>query len=83
MADRRALALAELVVAAARAAARRMPRGVKQRIEAGIFHAIFQKTRVENDAYGWRPPPPGGAAPESDASPESPTTPRAGSPQER
>lgn len=46
-----------------RLAARLLPAGVKKRVEDRIFYAVFQVTRVENDAYGWRPPPPGGAEP--------------------
>jgi len=58
-----ALRVAELAVGAARAVARLVPAGVKKRVEDGIFHYIFQKTRVENDNYGWRPDTPGGGEP--------------------
>jgi hypothetical protein len=63
MAERGPLLVAETAIAAARAVSRVLPARVKKRIEDGIFHFIFQKTRVENDAYGWRPPPGGGEAP--------------------
>jgi hypothetical protein len=55
--------VSEVVVAGARAAARALPSRVVKGVEDRIFWYIFQKTRVENDAYGWRPPPPGGEAP--------------------
>ncbi len=58
-----ALRIAEVAVGAARAVARIVPARVKKRVEDGIFHYIFQKTRVENDAYGWRPTTPGGGEP--------------------
>ena len=66
--ERALLLLAEATVSAARAAIRVIPAPVKKRIDDGIFHYIFQKTRVENDAYGWRPttPPGGGSAPGDD-----------------
>ena len=35
-----------------------MPLGARKNIEDRVFFVIFQKTRVENDAYGWRPPEP-------------------------
>jgi hypothetical protein len=57
------LKLAEAAVGAARLVGRGLPKGVKKQIEDRIFYFIFQKTRVENDAYGWRPPPPGGTPP--------------------
>ncbi len=60
--QRALLWLAELSIGAARAAIRVVPAPVRKRIDDGIFHYIFQKTRVENDAYGWRPPQPGGGA---------------------
>lgn len=58
--ERVLLLIAEASVGAARAAIRVIPAPVKKRIDDGIFHYIFQKTRVENDAYGWRPTTPGG-----------------------
>jgi hypothetical protein len=62
-ADPLALRIAELAVGAGRVVVRWVPRRVRKRVEDGIFHYIFQKTRVENDAYGWRPDTPGGGAP--------------------
>ena len=43
--------------------ARAAPSRLRKAVEDRVFYVIFQKTRVENDAYGWRPPPPGPAAP--------------------
>ena len=34
---------------------RRVPIALKKSVEDRIFYAIFQSTRVTNDAYGWRP----------------------------
>jgi hypothetical protein len=50
--------VAEAVIATARAVARVTPPRVKKNLEDRLFYVIFQKTRVENDAYGWRPPEP-------------------------
>ena len=55
--------LAEAAIGAVRLVARVIPAGVKRRVDDGVFHYIFQKTRVENDAYGWRPDTPGGGSP--------------------
>jgi len=63
MAERGPLLVAETAIAAMRAVSRVLPGRVKKRIEDGVFYFIFQKTRVENDAYGWRPPPGGGEPP--------------------
>lgn len=57
--------VAELGMGAAEAVVRRLPRGLKKQLEDRLFYAIFQATRVTNDAYGWRPPPPGGTPPEN------------------
>ncbi len=65
VADRAPLLVAEAAIGAARAVARVVPARLRKRIEDGVFHYIFQKTRVENDAYGWRPPPAGGAPPDT------------------
>jgi len=51
-----ALRLADLVVRVGRRAWRSLPAGVRKDLEDRVFYVIFQKTRVENDAYGWRPP---------------------------
>ena len=63
VAERGPLILAEATVRVVRAVARVVPARLKKRVEDGVFHYIFQKTRVENDAYGWRPPPAGGEPP--------------------
>ena len=36
---------------------KRIPSAIKQKLEDRLFYAIFQTTRVTNDAYGWRPKP--------------------------
>jgi hypothetical protein len=51
--------VAEGLHAGGRVLVRVLPRGILRAVEDRVFYAIFQKTRVENDAYGWRPPPPG------------------------
>lgn len=48
--------IADVVVGAGRVVSRALPARVKKRVEDRIFYAIFQVTRVTNDAYGWRPP---------------------------
>jgi hypothetical protein len=63
MNEKPALVVAQVAIRGARIAVRMMPAGLKRRIDDGIFHYIFQKTRVENDAYGWRPDTPGGGEP--------------------
>lgn len=50
-------------LALARGVWRLLPAGAKRGVEERFFYAVFQRTRVENDAYGWRPPPPGGTPP--------------------
>lgn len=57
----RADRMAALCVSAARAAWRALPARARKGVEDRVFWAVFQRTRVENDAYGWRPPPPGGS----------------------
>jgi hypothetical protein len=32
------------------------PELIRKQVQNRIFYAIFQGTRVTNDAYGWRPP---------------------------
>lgn len=53
------LRVADLAVAAGRGAWGRLPARVRKGLEDRVFYAIFQVTRVENDAYGWRPEDPG------------------------
>lgn len=55
--------LAKLGLGAARAALALLPRRVVKALEDRFFYAVFQSTRVTNDAYGWRPPTPPGAEP--------------------
>ena len=52
--------IAEGAYRAGRAFARVLPPGVLKQVEDRVFYVIFQRTRVENDAYGWRPPPDSG-----------------------
>ena len=54
-----ALRAADLVVRVGRGVWRALPGRVRKGLEDRMFFVIFQKTRVENDAYGWRPPAPG------------------------
>lgn len=51
---------ARALLAAGRVATRLLPQGVRRRLEHRFFGAVFQVTRVTNDAYGWRPSEPGG-----------------------
>lgn len=57
------LRVADLAVAAGRGAWGRLPPRLRKGLEDRVFYAIFQVTRVENDAYGWRPDAPSGDAP--------------------
>lgn len=57
------LLIARAAVLASRAAWRVVPGPVRRQLEDRVFYAVFHLTRVENDAYGWRPPAPGGSAP--------------------
>ncbi len=65
--------LAGVVVGLGRGIAARLPKGVKHAIDDRVFGAIFQVTRVTNDAYGWPAPPPGG---DGEAQNEEDRTPR-------
>ncbi len=56
MKPERAERLARGLVRAARAGARVLPEGARKRLEDRVFYAVFNLTRVTNDAYGWRPP---------------------------
>lgn len=55
------LRVAEAAVAVARRAMGALPPRIVRDVQHRVLYSIFQKTRVENDAYGWRPPPPGEA----------------------
>ena len=37
--------------------AKLIPRRVRELLERRVFYAVFNTTRVTNDAYGWRPDP--------------------------
>ncbi|MFZ5475760.1 MAG: hypothetical protein ACOZNI_03200 [Myxococcota bacterium] len=66
----RHLLVADAAIATARAIGRVLPKRVVKSLEDRVFYAIFQRTRVENDAYGWRPDaPPGGGEPPTKAKP--------------
>lgn len=54
----RHLRVADLAVRVCRRAWAALPAGARKNLEDRVFYVIFQKTRVENDAYGWRPPEP-------------------------
>ena len=34
-----------------------IPRRLREFLERRVFYAVFNTTRVTNDAYGWRPDP--------------------------
>jgi len=62
-----------VLLRAGRAAASLMPPRLCKSLEDRAFYAVFNVTRVTNDAYGWRPPPPGPVTPDSDeAGPDAP-----------
>jgi len=58
MDSRNADRIARGLVRVGRAAARALPSRVRDRLEHRVFYAIFNLTRVTNDAYGWRPSEP-------------------------
>ncbi len=51
--------VAAAVVGAARIVVARLPARWKKTLDDRVFGAIFQVTRVTNDAYGWKAPPAG------------------------
>lgn len=51
---------AALLLGGARRLVRALPASWRKRLDDRLFGAIFQATRVTNDAYGWKPPPPPG-----------------------
>lgn len=57
----RALLLARVGLGLGRALLRQLPEGLKKNLEDRFFYAVFQSTRVTNDAYGWRPSTPPGS----------------------
>ena len=52
---RASLRVGGLVLGAGRLAWAALPARVRDNLENRFFGAIFQVTRVTNDAYGWRP----------------------------
>jgi hypothetical protein len=63
-----------------RGVVRRMPAGWRKALDDRFFGAIFQVTRVTNDAYGWKPPAGGSPFPGGDASGVSPAPERPADP---
>jgi len=53
------LRAADLVLRAARGLMRALPSRLRKSLDDRFFGAVFQVTRVTNDAYGFKPPPPG------------------------
>ena len=47
--------LSRVVFRLGRSVGTRLPRIVSRNFENRVFYAIFNVTRVTNDAYGWRP----------------------------
>lgn len=54
-AGRAGLVAGELLLGVGRLAWRALPEAARRRLEQRFFGAVFQVTRVTNDAYGWRP----------------------------
>jgi len=52
------LPAASVALRALKAGWHRLPPTVRRQLEDRFFYAVFQTTRVTNDAYGWRPPAP-------------------------
>ena len=44
-----------MLVGLIKGAARLVPKRLRRVIENRVFYAIFNSSRVTNDAYGWRP----------------------------
>lgn len=53
------LRAADLALRLARGLVRVLPPRVRKSLDDRFFGAVFQVTRVTNDAYGHKPPPPG------------------------
>lgn len=49
------LVLGRAVLAAGRAFRPLVPARLRRRVEDRFFYAVFNLTRVTNDAYGWKP----------------------------
>lgn len=58
------LLLARATLAAARGLVHLLPARARKALDDRFFGAVFQATRVTNDAYGWRPPEPAAPAEE-------------------
>lgn len=59
-----ALLAGDVILGAGQVVYRALPKRVQKSLETRFFGAVFQVTRVTNDAYGWRPDtPPGGEPP--------------------
>ena len=65
------LAASRVVMSVGKGLYRRLPRGLRQRLEDRFFYAVFNVTRVTNDNYGWRPGDPDSSAtgPQGEAPP--------------
>ena len=61
--------ISRVAIRAARRVARALPESVRRRVDDRVFYAVFNLTRVTNDAYGWRPSDPDAPA---DAPPSEP-----------
>lgn len=74
---RASLLLGRVVVGGGRLVLGALPARARKAIDDRFFGAVFNVTRVTNDAYGWRPDtPPGGAPPPEHAGAEgAPTQP--------
>lgn len=55
------LRTAQIALRLGRALVKRLPPAARKALDDRFFGAVFQVTRVTNDAYGWPPPPPGGS----------------------
>lgn len=58
-----ALLTGDVVIGVTRRVYHAMPAAVQRELETRFFGAVFQVTRVTNDAYGWRPDTPAGGEP--------------------
>lgn len=54
--DSMSLTVARAALRLGRGVWSRLPQAGRKQLEDRLFYVIFQTTRVENDAYGWRPP---------------------------
>ncbi len=55
----KALPAIDLALRLARGLVKALPPRVRKSLDDRFFGAVFQVTRVTNDAYGRKPPPPG------------------------